>query len=265
MKKQILNVVIALFAIAIIVFQFTLPFAIVNEVNITAFNAALEYGNVHWTFSFIWIIFALIIAIFVFLGLGIKKGYGKPYQYLSFLAGGGAFINIMVLAFLQNFLDGGGYPGLNDHSGNGLITFFAFAFLFFIPMARWNTHTEETIKTLLNTKELDNYLKDKKVIYEDTILLNPGFWDTVKHPDPVKIVATDKEFVVGSQPLTIIPFKSIADMKFNPAYNMKIKIATHDGRIFKVIWGPIEKYAPYHVMATNQLYGNLQKIIEENK
>ena len=251
--------------ICVIVFQFVVPFAIVDGLNLSAFDAAVKYWNVHWTFNFFWVISVLVISSFVLLYFANKKGHGKLYLYLSFLFSGGFMLGVSVLASLQSFLDRNPNIGINDHSGDGVLTFLTFVVLFFLQAPRWHEHTKESVEKLLTNQELDSYSKDKDVIYEDTVLLEPSFWTTLKHPNPLKLVATEKELVIGSQPMIILPFSSISKIKFNAIWNMKIRIHMNDGKVHKIMWAPVEKYQPYNVMATSQLSQNIKDIINKHK
>ena len=265
MIKGFTNWATIILLVCIFVFQFILPFAIVDNSNLSAFAVGMKYWNVHWAFNFFWIISGLVISSLLLLYFASKKEHGKLYLYLSFLFVGGFFLGVSVLASLQSFLYSNPNIGINDHSGDGVVTFLAFIVLFFLQAPRWHEHTKESAEKLLKTQELENFLRDKKVIYEDTILLEPSFWITLKHPNPLKFVATEKEFVVGSQPILVLPFKSILKVKFNAIFNMKIRIHMNDGKVHKIMWAPVEKYQPYNVMATSQLGQNIKDIINKYK
>lgn len=265
MIKGFRNWVTVALLVAVLVSLFVFPFAIVEDSTLSAFATMMKYRNLHWSFNFFWFVCLFVVVNFVVLYFANKKVHGKLYMYLSFLCCGGMAVSIGVLAFLQSFLDSHSNIGINDHAGAGFAVCLLFALLFFLQMTRWYEHTEETIRDLITTNELNEFLTGKTIVYEDTVLLNPTFLTTIKHPNPFRLVATETEFVIGSQPITILPFKKIAKVSFHSVWNVNISIFIDDGRCIKLMWGPVEKYEPYSVMATSHLSDNLREILKKYK
>jgi len=162
MKNKILSWITGIFILGILVLQFTIPFATLNNgLNISAFSTALKYGNIDWAFNFFWIIVAiLVVAVSVICVAKAKhQTHGKLYVYLSLLFGAGFMIGIAVLASLQSFIQANPNIGVTDNAGDGILTFFAFFALFFLQMPRYNVYTEQEAEKKLNVGGLEDFLK----------------------------------------------------------------------------------------------------------
>lgn len=133
----------------------------------------------------------------------------------------------------------------------------------------WRSKKKSSNKPANTNIRLQDWLRDKEVLYESTVLLNPGFWTGISHPKPYQLAVTETTLYIGATPPVIIPFDSIEDIQFKRWWSADlqsplvgtIKIITRM-KTYRLAWGPESKWAPYSIDETEDLYKSLVWLYE---
>jgi len=264
--------IIGVISIVLLLFiQFYFPFIDANEKSINAFNANTQYYNIHWGMNYF--IFIMLIALIGFL-LSILTLLNKHnFTYLidlSIFSLGFAII-IGVMASLQSFFRENIELAIKENSQNALYSLSVIIPLMFISII--NLYQEYKIKgerhiEKLYTPELKRKLKDQIILLESTILLNPDIHSLSMQPPPTLLLATTKEIIISTKPLTIIPFEKIKNLE-QPIRGIEGKptfsIITEKGETYDLIWAPKNRIRTLNFDKTLELYENIEKIIRNNK
>lgn len=103
------------------------------------------------------------------------------------------------------------------------------------------------------------------VLYENTVLVNPGKFFGFKKLKPITMIVTsDKGLVFETNPKIVIPFNTIKAIKYSFWFSGRIKIFITSGEIYKLVWaseggGASFKYSP---LETADVFNNLKRIIK---
>lgn len=262
---NVANVVLFFLIIGLATIQFTLPFAEKEGEVLTSFEA-LSLLDMHWGFGyFYFMIFVLLLAIILFV-ISLKVETPKWCDFSLWMV---AFVGLLVFMIaLQGFLDANPSLGIDDNSKNGVFSYLLVGIALIIAVGRLYIEYEKLAKKALEetlTPEFKRSIENKNILYENTIHLNPQWYVTIAHPDPLRMVVTDKEIIISSSPLTKIPLSSIAKITHNSMYQTAFRIHCKDGRKYKILWGPANKTLPYSILETRDIKDNLNRILKGHR
>jgi len=260
-KKSSIALLILIVALAII--QFILPIAEKDGTNINSFQA-LQYNSYHWAFNYFYFIILVAVLGIILLFLSKKKEISCWYDFSLWTL---SFIGLLTFMIaLQGFLKKTTSLGIQDNALNGVVSFFIIGICAFIAIGKLFNQYEkiaEKTKEKMLTSDFKQAIKNKKIIYENTIHLNPKWYVTMQHPDPIKMAVTDKEIIISSIPLTKIPLQNVKSVTLNSLYQMALRVNCKDGKKYKIMWAPANKAAPYILLETQDIKENLNRILKK--
>jgi hypothetical protein len=151
-QLQIYQIVIIALFIAVILTQFFLPFASLNEKNITALEGFTKYSSLHWGFNYFIVIIILVsISFFIFL-ISLKNIFSKYRNYSYYLALLTIIVEFAMLIPLEDFLKNQENVVFKALMPNAVITFFLLDFIMIIGL-------------IFYMKQQNNRKKEKKSKY----------------------------------------------------------------------------------------------------
>ncbi|MBM3232956.1 hypothetical protein FJZ18_02190 [Candidatus Pacearchaeota archaeon] len=100
-----------------------------------------------------------------------------------------------------------------------------------------------------------------KILYSNTVILNPKLTLSFKPIKPQKLVVTNKEILISTKPVTKIPISTIYKINMNPILHAALRIHLKNGKKYKLIWAPTSIFVPYNILETQALCDDLNRII----
>lgn len=251
--------------VLLLIIQFVLPFSYYNERGLNAFESYKNLESFHWIFYYFFFIIFIVVA---GLTLYILHTFDKrkfSYWFDFILWNIGCWGQVAIGALFQNFVKANPDLGIKDESKTLAISVFLAMTLLIISLRNLMTEYDKKAEVKMDKRTprtFYEYLEDRKVLYEDTILLNPKRIDFITHPYPKRIALTNNEIVISTDPLTIIPYESIKEIKMDKDATFCIR--RFDGRKHRLTWAPAEKYFPYDGGLTRELYDLIKAAKEGN-
>ena len=263
-----LSIIPIILIISIIVLQFFLPFSTSDGKNYNSFESYNEFKEIHWGFYFIFFILILSIIGLIFYVLHLFEKHSFSFAYdtsLWFLA----FVLIIIFMWqLQYYLRDYPSTGVKENSTSAATTLMIVIALFFVSLFSLFSEQQQRGLKKLATKtsnEFNNEIKDKKILYTNTVIINPKITVEVFHPFPKKLAVTDEEIIIDTKPLTKIHFDSIKEIKFEKGVRVSFKIILSDGMSFNVMWGPTNVIALYNFDKTLEICNVLNSFLAQHK
>jgi len=248
--------------------QFVSPLVEKNGKNITSFEG-LEFTNLNWAFNYFYFIAFIVIMAIILYFLSLKKEISRWYEVsLWAMAFAGS---LFFLIELQGFTKTNSSLGITLSTKNvaysspviSLIIIIICCVLAVGKLFNQYENAAEKTKEKTATKYFKHVIENKEIQYENTVLLNPSWYNFLNRPDPLNLVVTDEEIIISSNPVTKIPFISIKSITFNELYQSSLRINCKTGATYNIIWCPTNKAAKYDVWETKNIKENLVNILNE--
>lgn len=279
LRKATNPVINTLVGVYLAVLFFT-PYITVNGESLTALEAFLKYGNVHWTYNYF--LFSLAIPVLAYIFLILKK------KFKSNIFEEGALL-VWILGLIGQYIFTSNSPVTSideSMSLNGILTLLiSMGIIFYHLMAL--SIAQGIKKAVQMDKKIADLKQGRNVLYENTVLLNPSWFYFVLFYTlkPLPFIATDKEFIIGSDESIIIPFPSIKSIDLNHYSGgtfilwllclwllSYITINLNDGKSYRVSWAShlgIAWIGYLNLLHTNrltkQLYEDLKGVFEKRE
>ena len=243
--------------------------------NISYFTLALNYGSLNWSFYYFYFISFLFLT-----GITWALIYGRgktPDQYskvafvwLTALVGWVVFY-VKQRDFIEKIQPQMGLI-MPSNNASGGIYFLAMLFgLLIILGQNYSAILSVRIKNkslkLKQEEDLNTYIGNKERLYENTILLNPPWYASLTTPQRYKVVATGKELIISTSPLTIIPLSSIKDVQFWKGFGFPttFDVNLRSGKVLKMAWAPENEAVPYSLPTTTSVFNVINKIVTKSQ